>query len=91
VNHDLVRRQMGMVFQEFNLFNHLTVLGNVTIGMTKVLGIPAKDAEKKAMKELERVGMADHHAANIPPSCPGARSSGWALPGPWHGSQGDAV
>jgi polar amino acid transport system ATP-binding protein len=61
VNHDLVRRQMGMVFQEFNLFNHLTVLGNVTIGMTKVLGIPAKDAEKKALKELERVGMADHH------------------------------
>ncbi|MFU8770675.1 MAG: amino acid ABC transporter ATP-binding protein, partial [Desulfotignum sp.] len=60
VNHDLVRRQMGMVFQEFNLFNHLTVLGNVTIGMTKVLGIPAKDAEKKAMNELTRVGMADH-------------------------------
>jgi polar amino acid transport system ATP-binding protein len=61
VNQDLVRRQMGMVFQEFNLFNHLTVLGNVTVGMTKVLGMPVKDAEKKAMNELERVGMADHH------------------------------
>jgi polar amino acid transport system ATP-binding protein len=60
VNQDLVRRQMGMVFQEFNLFNHLTVLGNVTVGMTKVLGMPAKEAEKKAMNELERVGMADH-------------------------------
>jgi polar amino acid transport system ATP-binding protein len=61
VNQDRVRRQMGMVFQEFNLFSHLTVLGNVTVGMTKVLGMPVKDAEKKAMKELTRVGMADHH------------------------------
>ena len=47
VNQDRVRRQMGMVFQEFNLFNHLTVLGNVTVGMTKVLGMPVKDAEKR--------------------------------------------
>ncbi|MDZ7666262.1 MAG: amino acid ABC transporter ATP-binding protein [Desulfotignum sp.] len=60
VNQDLVRRQMGMVFQEFNLFNHLTVLGNVAIGMTKVLGMPAKNAEKKALNELTRVGLADH-------------------------------
>lgn len=60
MNEDTVRRQMGMVFQEFNLFNHLSVLGNVTIGMTKVLGMPAKDAEKKALTELSRVGMADH-------------------------------
>jgi polar amino acid transport system ATP-binding protein len=60
VNEDMVRRQMGMVFQEFNLFNHLSVLNNVTIGMVKVLGIPAGEAAQKAMKELERVGMADH-------------------------------
>ncbi len=60
VNQDNVRRQMGMVFQEFNLFNHLTVLGNVTIGMVKVSGIPAKQAKEKALQELERVGMAEH-------------------------------
>jgi len=59
VNQDDVRRQMGMVFQEFNLFNHLTVLGNVTIGMVKVSGIPAKQAKEKAMQELVRVGMAE--------------------------------
>ncbi|WDP93277.1 MAG: amino acid ABC transporter ATP-binding protein [Desulfobacter sp.] len=60
MNEDLVRRQMGMVFQEFNLFNHLNVLNNVTIGMTKVLKIPAAQAKQKAMEELARVGMADH-------------------------------
>ncbi len=59
VNEDKVRRQMGMVFQEFNLFNHLSVLHNVTIGMVKVLGIPAGEAAQKAMEELARVGMAD--------------------------------
>jgi polar amino acid transport system ATP-binding protein len=60
VNEDKVRQQIGMVFQEFNLFNHLSVLNNVTIGMVKVMGIPAGEAVQKAMRELERVGMADH-------------------------------
>lgn len=59
-NEDRVRQQMGMVFQEFNLFNHLSVLNNVAIGMVKVLGIPSAQAAQKAMKELERVGMAEH-------------------------------
>ena len=60
VNEDKVRQQIGMVFQEFNLFNHLSVLNNVTIGMVKVMGIPAGEAAQKAMMELERVGMAEH-------------------------------
>ncbi|MBU1697794.1 MAG: ATP-binding cassette domain-containing protein, partial [Proteobacteria bacterium] len=60
VDEDKVRQQMGMVFQEFNLFNHLNVLNNVTIGMVKVLGLPAKEAEQKAMKELAHVGMEEH-------------------------------
>ncbi len=59
-NEDKVRQQMGMVFQEFNLFNHLSVLNNVAIGMVKVLGVPSAQAAQKAMKELERVGMAEH-------------------------------
>ncbi|ACN15138.1 GlnQ4 [Desulforapulum autotrophicum HRM2] len=60
VDEDRVRQQMGMVFQEFNLFNHLSVINNVAIGMVKVLGVPAGDARQKAMEELARVGMADH-------------------------------
>ncbi|MDO9110281.1 MAG: amino acid ABC transporter ATP-binding protein [Desulfatirhabdiaceae bacterium] len=60
VNEDKVRQQIGMVFQEFNLFNHLSVLNNVTIGMVKVMGIPAGEAAQKALMELERVGMAEH-------------------------------
>jgi len=60
VNEDRVRQQIGMVFQEFNLFNHLSVLHNVTIGMVKVMGIPAGEAAQKAMKELARVGMSEH-------------------------------
>lgn len=59
-NEDKVREKMGMVFQEFNLFNHLNVLNNVTIGMEKVTGLPAKEAAKKAMQELKRVGMEEH-------------------------------
>jgi polar amino acid transport system ATP-binding protein len=59
VNVDQVRQQIGMVFQEFNLFNHLTSLGNITVGLTKVLGLPKKKAHDKAMWELERVGLTD--------------------------------
>jgi polar amino acid transport system ATP-binding protein len=60
MDEDLVRRQMGMVFQDFNLFNHLSVLNNVTVGMTKVLKMKKQAAHDKAMAELSRVGMADH-------------------------------
>lgn len=59
VDEDKVRQRIGMVFQEFNLFNHLTALGNVTIGLTKVLGMKPKEAQEKGMWELERVGLAD--------------------------------
>lgn len=53
-----LRRKMGMVFQQFNLFPHLTVLGNITLAPVK-LGIMTKEeAEKKAMELLERIGLA---------------------------------
>jgi polar amino acid transport system ATP-binding protein len=58
-NEDGVRQHIGMVFQNFLLFNHLTALDNVRIGLTKVKGIPAKQAQGKAMQELVRVGLAD--------------------------------
>ncbi len=50
---------MGMVFQQFNLFPHLTVMKNLTIGPVKLQKISEKDAVAKAMKLLERVGLAD--------------------------------
>ena len=59
VNIDKHRQKMGMVFQQFNLFPHMTVLKNMTIGPMKLKGTSKKEAEEKAMKLLERVGLAD--------------------------------
>jgi len=53
------RRQVGMIFQDFNLFDHLTALANVEIGMVKVLGMKKTAATDRAMAELERVGLKD--------------------------------
>ena len=59
VDINLHRRKMGMVFQQFNLFPHMTVLKNMTIGPTKLLKQSKEEAEKNAMALLERVGLAD--------------------------------
>ena len=56
---NLCRRRMGMVFQHFNLFPHMTVLKNLTLGPPQLLGKSRQEAEKKAMTLLERVGLAD--------------------------------
>ncbi|MDO4300768.1 MAG: amino acid ABC transporter ATP-binding protein [Clostridia bacterium] len=53
------RQKMGMVFQQFNLFPHMTIMRNLTIGPMKLLKKSKEDAEKKAMELLERVGLAD--------------------------------
>ena len=66
VNINTHRQKMGMVFQQFNLFPHMTVLKNMTVSPIKVLGISKEDAEKRAMELLERVGLADR--ANAYPS-----------------------
>lgn len=55
-----VRAKVGMVFQNFNLFNNLTVLENCMIGQTKVLKRSKEEAKKNAMKYLEKVGMAPY-------------------------------
>ena len=52
---EAIRREVGMVFQHFNLFPHLTVLENLTLGPIWVLKIPKAEAEARAMKYLERV------------------------------------
>ena len=50
---------MGMVFQQFNLFPHMTIMKNLTIAPVKLQGVSQKDAEAEAMRLLERVGLAD--------------------------------
>lgn len=58
-NINIHRQKMGMVFQQFNLFPHLTVLRNLTIAPMKLLGVSKEDAEKRGKELLERVGLAD--------------------------------
>ena len=62
-NINLHRQKMGMVFQHFNLFPHMTLLKNMTIAPVKLLKKAQADAEKKAMELLERVGLADRAGA----------------------------
>ncbi|HXE18255.1 MAG TPA: amino acid ABC transporter ATP-binding protein, partial [Castellaniella sp.] len=54
---EAIRRDVGMVFQHFNLFPHMTALDNVALGLTRVLRVPGKQARDRAMSELERVGL----------------------------------
>ncbi|MDR1514354.1 MAG: amino acid ABC transporter ATP-binding protein [Synergistaceae bacterium] len=70
---DGVRRRMGMVFQNFYLFDHLTALGNVEIGLTKVLKMPKRQAKDFAMSELARVGM-DRFADKYPAELSGGQA-----------------
>ena len=60
------RQKVGMVFQQFNLFNNLTVLENITISLTKVKKLPEEESREKARKLLKRVGLEDK--ANAYPS-----------------------
>lgn len=53
------RRRVGMVFQQFNLFWHMTVLDNLIEGPIQVLGLPREDAERRARRLLNRVGLAE--------------------------------
>ena len=63
VNINLHRQRMGMVFQQFNLFPHMTVLKNLTIAPMKLLKMEKSAAEEKAMSLLKRVGLADRAEA----------------------------
>ena len=76
VNVPEYRSKVGMVFQNFNLFNNMTALKNCTVGQVKVLKKSKEEAEKKALYYLEKVGMA---STPNPNSFPEARSSVWQL------------
>ncbi len=66
VNINAVRQKMGMVFQQFNLFPHLTVMQNITLAPTKLKKIPAEQAQEKALALLRKIGLEDK--ANVYPS-----------------------
>ena len=59
VNIHRIRAQIGFVFQDFNLFTHLTALDNVRLGLMRVKGLSRQEATARAMQELARVGLAD--------------------------------
>jgi polar amino acid transport system ATP-binding protein len=59
IDVNLVRRRVGIVFQSFNLFPHMTVLRNVTLAPMKALGMPKAEADAAASELLERFGLAD--------------------------------
>jgi polar amino acid transport system ATP-binding protein len=78
VNVDKVRQGIGMVFQEFNLFNHLNAVNNVSIALRKVLGMAAKEADEKARWELARVGLSDK-ASHFPAQLSGGQKQRVAI------------
>jgi polar amino acid transport system ATP-binding protein len=63
VDGDEVRSRMGMVFQAYNLFPHLSVIGNVTLALRKVHGVAAAEAEQRGLAMHDRVGLAEKAGA----------------------------
>ncbi|MFK4298682.1 ABC-type polar amino acid transport system ATPase subunit [Arthrobacter sp. GAS37] len=72
------RRNIGMVFQKFNLFPHLTACRNVMLGLTSVKGIHHKQAEEQAMAMLQRVGLS-HRAGHFPSELSGGQQQRVAI------------
>src|SRR5664280_3843134 len=72
------RSQIGMVFQRFNLFQHLTVLENITIGQIKVKGVSAEAATARARELLARVGL-DNKEKNYPSQLSGGQQQRVAI------------
>ena len=63
VDLNRVRKDIGMVFQAFNLYPHMTALGNVTLALRKVIGMSKKDAEDRGKFVLDQVGLSDKYTA----------------------------
>ena len=73
-----MRAELGMVFQQFNLFSHMTILDNVTLGPREVLGVSKDEAEKRAMELLSRVGVAEQ-AHKVPAQLSGGQQQRAAI------------
>ncbi|WP_075280248.1 amino acid ABC transporter ATP-binding protein [Thermophilibacter provencensis] len=73
-----MRAELGMVFQQFNLFAHMTILDNVTLGPREVLGQGKEEAEKHAMELLERVGVGEQ-AHKVPAQLSGGQQQRAAI------------
>ena len=73
-----MRAELGMVFQQFNLFAHMSVLDNVTLGPREVLGVPREEAKARAMELLERVGVAEQ-AHKVPAQLSGGQQQRAAI------------
>ena len=78
VDINVHRQKMGMVFQHFNLFPHMTVLGNMTLAPMKLLGKTKEEAEAKAMELLKRVGL-DNRADAYPSQLSGGQKQRIAI------------
>ena len=88
---NMVRTEAGMVFQQFNLFPHLSVLQNVTLGPVKVRNMTRKQADELGMQLLEKVGLKEKakaypdqlsgrsETARRHCPCPGAAAQGYSL------------
>lgn len=77
-NVNLIRRKMGMVFQHFNLFPHLTIKKNITLAPVKLGLMTKEEADAEAMRLLERVGLADKADA-YPPQLSGGQKQRIAI------------
>jgi glutamate transport system ATP-binding protein len=73
-----MRADLGMVFQQFNLFAHMSILDNVTIGPIDVLGVPKEKAQAEAMELLRRVGVAEQ-ASKVPAQLSGGQQQRVAI------------
>lgn len=82
-----MRRSIGMVFQQFNLWPHMTALGNVAEGLVRVRGLRKAEAEARAAEALAKVGLADK-MGNHPSRCRAASSNASPSPAPSPWSRG---
>ena len=73
-----VRSQIGMVFQQFNLWPHMTALGNVSEALKTVRGLPRSEAEERAMTQLRKIGL-ENHASQYPSQLSGGQQQRVAI------------
>lgn len=77
-NLDAVRTRIGIVFQSFNLFPHMTALGNVTVALKEVLRVPPGEARERALGQLRHVGL-EHKAESYPGQLSGGQQQRVAI------------